>query len=91
MFVSPARISGEHRKRHPLSELLCDAVCQGGPEGNSWTAFDQTLLKSQRKAEINLSLKAYRGRMVPGPGSSGPGTNTKRLLQVQDENIQVKQ
>lgn len=28
-----------------------------------------------------MFLNVYRGRMVPGPGSSGPGTNTKRQLQ----------
>lgn len=28
----PAWICGEHRKRHPLSELLCDVFRQGRPE-----------------------------------------------------------
>lgn len=33
------------------------------------------------------NLDVYLGRMAPGPGSSGPGTNTKRLLQIWDEQI----
>lgn len=31
--VLPARVSSEHWKRHPLSELLCDVIRQGRPEG----------------------------------------------------------
>lgn len=37
---------------------------------------------SNNYVKNQLSLNVYLGRMVPGPGSSGPGTNTKRLLQV---------
>lgn len=32
-------------------------------------------------------MNSYLGRIVPGPGSSGPGTKTKRLLLVQNEKI----
>lgn len=35
-------------------------------------------------------MKSYLGRMVPGPGSSGPGTKTKRLLLAQNEKIQLR-
>lgn len=30
--ILPAWVSGKHRKWHPLSELLCDVICQGRPE-----------------------------------------------------------
>lgn len=33
-YVLPAWVGSEHRKWHPLSELLCDVICQGRPEEN---------------------------------------------------------
>lgn len=93
IFALPAWVCCEDRKWHPLSELLCDVICQGRPEGN--TLIPICMLKKTLHCNTaimleNMSQNIYLGRMVPGPGSSGPGTNTKRLLQVWDEQIYVK-
>lgn len=36
---------------------------------------------------IDIRSKMYLGKMEPGPGSSEPGTNTNRLLQIMNEYI----
>lgn len=75
---SPAWVGCKHGARDPLLEVLCDVICQRRPERNT-VQFSSFQLRGTQV----IRLEAYLGRMVPGPGSSGPGTNTKRLLRVQ--------
>lgn len=82
--VLPAGVSREYRERHPLSEVFCDVFCQRRPGTKRLLCpkHEHYDIKEQGK-----SIKTYLGRMEPGPGSSGPGTKTKRLLLVQNEEI----
>lgn len=84
-YVLPARVSREYRERHPLSEVFCDVFCQGRPGTTRFLCpkHEHYDIKEQK------SIKTYLGRMVPGPGSSGPGTKTKRLLLVSNEEIKL--
>lgn len=47
----PAWVCGEHRKRHPLSELLCDVIGQWRPEEERfiyvWSKQANTMVRSR--------------------------------------------
>lgn len=100
----PAGVGGEDGERHALSELLCDVLSQRRSVSRkrfyTLTAYSfvqvRWLIQTQMKKVQHVMMMEtlvqtlYLGKTLPGPGSSGPGTNTKRLLQKHIQRESVK-
>lgn len=81
----PARVCGEHRKRHPLSELLCDVIGQRRP------GEDRFIYSGPKQVNPVLPSRLTSGEWRPDRGLQGREQRGSDCCRFKQNLLKIKQ